>query len=45
LEQRANRLLEERAEAFLKNWSAGRMARDAQLLALAGEVAIAVGVK
>jgi hypothetical protein len=39
LEAKANRLLDERAEAFLKNWTAGRFTRDTGLLALAGEVA------
>jgi hypothetical protein len=43
LEGRVNRCLDERAEAFLKGWSAGRFDRDVSLLALAGEVAKAAG--
>jgi hypothetical protein len=43
IEQRANRLLDERDEAFLKRWESGRSDRDARLLALAGEVAAASG--
>ena len=39
LEQRANRLLDERDEAFLRHWSTGRFERDRKLLDLAGEVA------
>lgn len=39
LAERVNRCLDGRAEAFLRQWSAGRFERDAQLLALAGEVA------
>jgi len=38
LAQRANRCLDDRAEAYLKCWSAGRFERDLRLLALAGEV-------
>ncbi|MFH1024872.1 MAG: glycoside hydrolase domain-containing protein [Planctomycetota bacterium] len=45
LESRANRLLDARAEAFLKNWTAGRFERDAKLMALAGEVAAKMGAK
>jgi len=39
LAERVNRYLDERAEAFLRHWSAGRFERDALLLALAAEVA------
>jgi hypothetical protein len=39
--QRANRLLDERGEAFLRRWSTGRFERDQRLLAFAGEVAAA----
>jgi len=42
LTQRVNRYLDERAECFLRGWSAGRFERDCKLLALAGEVAGAV---
>jgi hypothetical protein len=43
LEQRAGRCLDERAEAFLRNWADGRLERDEKLLALAGEVAAQLG--
>jgi hypothetical protein len=56
LEQRANRLLDERSDTFLKWsrrsiqgdhpwWPSDRFERDAQLLLLAGEVAAATGGK
>jgi hypothetical protein len=41
-EARVNRCLDERGEAFLKRWPAGRFERDLALLALAGEVAAAL---
>ena len=39
LATKANRILDERGEASLKDWPDGRMERDAQLIALAGEIA------
>jgi hypothetical protein len=42
LEQRVNRCLDERAEAYLKGWSAGRFERDVKLRALVGEAAAVV---
>lgn len=42
LAQRANALLDARGDAFMRNWEAGRLVRDAQLLALAGEIATAI---
>ena len=39
LAAKANRLLDERGDAFMNNWTDGRLDRDARLIALAGEIA------
>lgn len=39
LAAKANRLLDERGDAFINNWQDGRLDRDARLIALAGEIA------
>jgi len=43
LAERINRFLDDRGTAFLKHWTAARLERDAQLLALCAEAAKAQG--
>ena len=39
LAAKANRILDERGDAFINNWPDGRLDRDTRLIALAGEIA------
>ena len=39
LAAKANRLLDERGDAFINEWADGRLDRDTRLIALAGEIA------